>query len=269
MQSDKYKVLLSFDTEEFDVPREHGVDISMEESMRISRTGTIRILDVLRNNGVRATFFCTTNFASNAPDVMERIVAEGHEVAAHGCDHWHPVPDDVANSKRVLEKLTGLKVRGYRQPRMFPVSEKEIARCGYLYNSSLNPTFIPGKYMHLTTPRTPFMLDGVLQIPASVTPWVRFPLFWLSYHHLPGALYRAMVRRTLRHDGYFTTYFHPWEFFDTGARPDLKLSFVHNRRAGLPMVSRLDALVRDLKKMGAEFVTFTPFAEERIKLLEK
>ena len=87
MQSDKYKVLLSFDTEEFDVPREHGVDISMEESMRISRTGTIRILDVLRNNGVRATFFCTTNFASNAPDVMERIVAEGHEVAAHGCDH--------------------------------------------------------------------------------------------------------------------------------------------------------------------------------------
>lgn len=264
-----YKILLSFDTEEFDVPREKGVDIPLEESVRISSIGMTHILDILARHGVKATFFCTTNFAENAPDIMQRIINEGHEVAAHGCDHWNPLPSDVENSRRILRELTGCDILGYRQPRMFPVSEKEVARCGYLYNSSLNPTFIPGKYMHLSTPRRPFMQDGVLQIPASVTPRLRFPLFWLSYHHLPANTYLALAERTLRHDGYFTTYFHPWEFYDTTSRKDFKLSFVHNRRSGAPMVERLDMLIRRFLAMGAEFVTFTPFAREWMAELRK
>ena len=80
------KILLSFDTEEFDVPREHGVDITLGEAMKISVAGTTRILDTLRGRGVKATFFCTSNFVENAPDVMRRIIDEGHELAAHGCD---------------------------------------------------------------------------------------------------------------------------------------------------------------------------------------
>ena len=36
-------ILLSFDTEEFDVPREHGVDFSLEEGMRVSVEGTTRM----------------------------------------------------------------------------------------------------------------------------------------------------------------------------------------------------------------------------------
>ena len=168
-------ILLSFDTEEFDVPREHGVDFSLEEGMKVSREGTNRILDVLKEQGVKATFFCTGNFAENAPEVMQRIMDEGHEVACHGVDHWQPKETDFAQSKEIVERVTGRKVYGYRQPRMFPVSDSEIARVGYTYNSSLNPAFIPGRYMHLTAPRTWFMKGDVMQIPASVTPWVRFP----------------------------------------------------------------------------------------------
>ena len=180
-------ILLSFDTEEFDVPREHGVDFSLEEGMKVSIEGTNRILDVLKQNGVRATFFCTGNFAEHAPEVMQRIMDEGHEVACHGVDHWQPKETDFDVSKQIVERVTGRKVYGYRQPRMFPVSDSEIARVGYRYNSSLNPAFIPGRYMHLTAPRTWFMKGEVMQIPASVTPWIRFPLFWLSLHNLPGS----------------------------------------------------------------------------------
>ena len=147
-------ILLSFDTEEFDVPREHGVDFSLEEGMKVSREGTNRILDVLKANGVKATFFCTGNFAEHAPEVMQRIMDEGHEVACHGVDHWQPKETDFARSKEIVERVTGRQVYGYRQPRMFPVSDSEIARVGYTYNSSLNPAFIPGRYMHLTAPRT-------------------------------------------------------------------------------------------------------------------
>lgn len=261
--------LLSFDTEEFDVPREHGVDISLDRSMEISVAGTCAILDVLKEKDVKATFFCTTNFAENAPEVMRRIADEGHEIAAHGCDHWRPEPSDVFRSRETLRRLTGAEVLGYRQPRMFPVSDADIAAAGYLYNSSLNPAFIPGRYMHLNAPRTCFMSnDGVLQIPASVTPWIRFPMFWLALHNLPASLYYRLARRVLSHDGYFVTYFHPWEFFPLADHPELKMPYIIRHNSGHGMVNRLGALIDSLKACGAEFSTFTPFARREIERLK-
>ena len=255
-------ILLSFDTEEFDVPREHGVDYSLEEGMKVSVIGTNRILDVLKRNGVRATFFCTGNFAEHAPEVMKRIMDEGHEVACHGVDHWQPADTDFARSKEIVERVTGQTVYGYRQPRMFPVLESEIRRVGYRYNSSLNPAFIPGRYMHLTEPRTWFMKDGVMQIPASVTPWLRFPLFWLSLHNLPQWLYHWLTRRTLNHDGYFVTYLHPWEFYELKEHPELKMPFIIRNHSGQQMTERLDSLIKMLKVRSHEFITFNEFAEK-------
>ena len=242
-------ILLSFDTEEFDVPREHGVDFSLEEGMKVSIEGTNRILDVLKQNGVKATFFCTGNFAENAPEVMQRIMDEGHEVACHGVDHWQPKETDFAVSKQIVERVTGRQVYGYRQPRMFPVSDSEIEKAGYRYNSSLNPAFIPGRYMHLTDPRTWFMKGGVMQIPASVTPWIRFPLF--------------MVCRTLNHDGYFVTYFHPWEFFDLKEHPEFKMPFIIKNHSGRQMMQRLDNLIKMLKGGNHDFITFTEFVNRQ------
>lgn len=255
------KILLSFDTEEFDVPREKGVKFdTLTEGMVVSGFGTERILDILRQNGVRATFFCTTNFAENAPAIMQRILNEGHEVAAHGVDHWEPKPSDVFRSKERLEELMGIKVLGYRQPRMFSVSEEDIRRAGYIYNSSLNPCFIPGHYNHLDKPRTPFMLDGVLQIPTAVTPWVRFPLFWLALHNLPLWLYKAMARRCVNHDGIFATYFHPWEFYPLTEHPEFKVKYISQNHAGKGMEQRLDSLIKMFLKEGHKFETYSDYA---------
>ena len=256
----KRAVSLSFDFEECDLPREHGVDFTIEEGMKFSTEGANAVLDVLEKHGVKATFFCTLNFAERAPEVMKRIVAGGHEVAAHGVDHFHQVPEDPFRCKEGLERLLpGVRVVGYRQPRMFPVDDAALARAGYRYNSSLNPAFVPGRYMHLTTPRTRFEQNGLLQIPASVTPWLRFPLFWLSLHVLPEWLYVALVKRTLRHDGFFMTYFHPWEFSSLSERAaELKVPRVVRCSLGRPMVGRLDRLVAALGRFDAEF---KPIAE--------
>lgn len=256
-------ILLSFDTEEFDVPREHGVDFSLEEGMKVSVFGTNRILDCLKQNHVKATFFCTANFAKHAPEVMQRIMDEGHEVACHGVDHWHPQATDVEISKQVIEQITGRKVAGYRQPRMFPVSDSEIERMEYAYNSSLNPAFIPGRYMHLNAPRTWFMKGKVMQIPASVTPIIRFPLFWLSLHNLPEWLYHMMVRRVVNHDGYFVTYFHPWEFYALKEHPEFKMPFIIKNHSGEAMFHRLDKLIKMLKARGHQFATFSEFVESK------
>ena len=250
-------VCLSFDFEECDLPREAGLDFSLEEGMKLSVEGAEAVLDVLKRHEVRATFFCTLNFATHAPSIMARLCAEGHEIAAHGVDHFHQVPEDPFLCKEGLERLCpGVTVVGYRQPRMFPVDDAALAKAGYRYNSSLNPAFVPGRYMHLSTPRTPFMKAGLLQVPASVTPLVRFPLFWLALHVLPEGLYHWLVRRTLRHDGLFVTYFHPWEFSSLADRAaELKVPRVVRVNLGKPMIGRLDRLVSDLKAHGAAFGT--------------
>lgn len=259
MTTAPHRILLSFDVEEFDVPREHGVELPMEEQVRISVAGTHALLDVLQKHQVRATIFCTANFAERAPEVLERILSEGHELASHGYYHWTFEPSDLKKSKDKLEELSGQAIAGYRQARMMPVSEAEIARAGYRYNSSLHPTFIPGRYMHLTAPRTCFMQEGVVQIPASVTPIVRFPLFWLSCHNLPFGLYRWLCRRTLRHDGYLVVYFHPWEFYQLDEHPELKLPFIVRNNSGRAMIERLDRWIATFLAEGASFVSFSDF----------
>ena len=250
-------ILLSFDTEEFDVPKEHGVDFTLEEGMKVSIFGANIILDILKENNVKGTFFCTANFAENAPAVMRRILDEGHEVACHGCDHWRPQASDFKESKRRVEAVTGIKCNGYRQPRMFPVNDNDIREAGYLYNSSLNPTFIPGRYIHLLTPRTFFMKNGVLQIPTSVTPIFRIPLFWLALHNFPEWLYRFFVRRVISHDGYFTTYFHPWEFYDLKSHPEFKIPFIIKNHCGKELQKRIDSFIKCMKKEGQIFETYS------------
>ncbi len=262
-------ILLSFDTEEFDVPREHGVDFTLEEGMKVSRFGTERILDILKENNVKCTFFCTANFVTNANDIIQRIIDDGHEIACHGCDHWTPLPTDAFRSKEIIEQLIGMKMKGYRQPRMFPVNDKDLKEAGYVYNSSLNPAFVPGRYMHLTTPRTYFMKDGVLQIPTSVSPLLRIPLFWLALHNFPEAIYYALVKRVLKHDGYFNTYFHPWEFYELKEHPEFKMPLIIRNHSGKQMQQRLDNLIKRLKAQGGRFYTYAEFAAEHISINNK
>lgn len=258
-------VLLSFDIEEFDVPMEHGVEISLQKQMEISRQGTERILQLLAENGMKATFFCTAVFAVNAPDVILKIKNGGHEIASHGYYHSSFEVAHLAASKKILEEISGSSVLGYRMARMMPVDEKEIFKAGYVYNSSLNPTFIPGRYNNLGVSRTFFEREGVVQIPASVSPWVRFPLFWLSFHNFPQWMYRLLSGWTLKHDGYLNIYFHPWEFADIKQYATAyKLPGIVVKNSGADMVRRLDSFIKHLQGKRVEFVTIADFISLRV-----
>lgn len=255
------KVMLSFDTEEFDVPIEYGTYISIEEGVRISNIGINSVLDILKKYEIKATFFCTTNFALNARETMRRIIMEGHEVASHGCDHSKPESKHWEESKVILEKEFNLKVIGYRQPRMFPVDDIQLKKIGYEYNCSINPSFIPGRYANLRVSRVAFIKDDIWQIPSSVTPWFRFPLFWLCEHHLPIWLYEVLVIRTLKYDGYFNTYFHPWEFFPISDNSEYNIPYLIGHRSGKEMQKRLVHLIESLIEREATFITYSDFVE--------
>ncbi len=112
---------------------------------------TDRVLGILDDAGVKATFFVLTWNAERHPEIVRRIAAQGHEIASHGYGHrliYEQTPDtfrdDVARAKRILEDLTGTPVLGYRAPSLSITGKSlwaldVLLECGYRYDSSVFP----------------------------------------------------------------------------------------------------------------------------------
>ncbi len=250
-------VLLSFDVEEFDIPGEYGRDLDAATQFAVSWAGLNAVLALLAQLQVRATFFVTANFALQYPELI-RDMAQTHEIASHGFYHGSFQRGDLAESKRAIAAISQTPVQGFRMARLQPVDDADIHAAGYDYNSSLNPTWIPGRYNHLTKPRRYYYAHQVLNIPVSVTPLVRFPLFWLSFKNLPLWLYQWACRWTLQCDRYLVLYFHPWEFTTIQG---FGLPCYIRRHAGVPMLRRLERLLSGLQPQTA-FITYTEFWDQ-------
>jgi len=250
-------VLLSFDIEEFDYPRERGADISVDDGVKVSAEGLEKILKILKNTGVRATFFVTGNFANRRPDLVKRMIREGHEVAAHGVNHFAPQKADIEGAKKILEPIAGEAVVGWRQPRMQKIDYQELAKRGYKYDSSTNPAFIPGRYNNLHMPRKPYCVGGsakILEIPTAVATIFRIPLFWLALHLFPFWLYNLLAKISLRETGKLAIYFHPWEF--TNLTKFNVVPWYIRKNCDEKLVVRLEKLINSLKKSGGKFIRY-------------
>lgn len=251
-------VLLSFDIEEFDMPLEYKGEIPFEEQLSISRKGLQNILALLKKYEAKATFFSTVIFAENNKDLIVQLLNEGHELASHTWFHSKFENQDLKKSREKLAELFNTKVTGLRMPRMMKVDEKEVEKAGYSYNSSVNPTFIPGRYNNLKVSRTYFKEGNVIQIPASVSPNFRIPLFWLSFHNFPLNFYKKLAKDVLKKDQYLNVYFHPWEFADIKDEK-FKLPGFTTKNSGEEMIKRFDEFLSWLKKSGYQFGTYQEF----------
>ncbi|MDB5149215.1 MAG: polysaccharide deacetylase [Mucilaginibacter sp.] len=255
-------ILLGFDVEEFDMPFEYGKSIPFDEQLEISTRGTYTILNLLKQKNIKATFFCTANYAINKPDIIKKMVADGHEIASHGYYHSDFKAEHLRQSKLALEDLSGTDVTGFRMARMMPVDEAEIAKAGYEYNSSLNPTWLPGRYNNFNKPRSWFYDHDVLQIPASVSPLVRFPLFWLSFHNLPLSLLKLMSAAAHKKDGYLNLYFHPWEFTDLHDKEKFGFPGYVSKNSGDAFANRIGNFIDWATDNGYTFVRTDDFCEK-------
>jgi hypothetical protein len=245
-------VLLSFDAEEFDIPNEYGRPVSVDIQMAIGAEGLSRVLDVLDQTDVRATFFTTARLAEAAPHLIRRLIDAGHELASHGVSHSSWSDSDMRESREILETIGHVPVRGFRRARFQAVSAEAVRAGGYDYDSSEHPVWIPGRYNGWASSRHPRMDQGLVRVPVSSSPVVRVPLFWLAFKNYPARLYRAICRWTLRTDGILVLFFHPWEFCELGG---FGLPSYISRPDGVALQRRLAALIAELKSL-AEFVTY-------------
>ncbi|MDO5712379.1 MAG: polysaccharide deacetylase family protein [Micrococcales bacterium] len=82
---------------------------------------TPAVLDALAAGGAQATFFVLAEQAQAHPQVLRRIVADGHELALHGWDHrrlttlpFAEAMGSIRRARRVVEDLVGVRLRLFR-----------------------------------------------------------------------------------------------------------------------------------------------------------
>lgn len=95
---------------------------------------TPRVLDLLREHGVQATFFLIGSRAERHPELVRRIAAEGHSIGIHTWEHRAGFPlsgssamtADILRCRASLEAVAGVKTHLFRPP--FGVTNPMVAR---------------------------------------------------------------------------------------------------------------------------------------------
>lgn len=202
--------------------------------------GMPRLLDALRDWEVKATFFWPSSEAARAPALLERCMADGHEVAAHGRafeDHMALAPEDevvLLEAAHAALVAHGAQPLGFRAPTgtLSPASFGILHRLGYRYDSSNVDDDAP---YSLAADGAPGMVE--LPVSEGLTDATHFA------RRLTQSRAEAFLLETLDallpEDGFAVMTVHP--------RGDLGLV----REARLPILRRLVERARDMH--GARF----------------
>ncbi len=204
------------------IPRDHWE----KRDCRVERN-VERILQMLDDHGTKATFFTLGWIAERHPQVVRRIVEQGHELASHGYGHERASDltesaffSDIDSAKKILEDLSGCAVTGYRAP-SFSIGEGNLwafdclERAGYRYSSSIYP-IRHDHYGMPDAPRFAHQVRGALvEVPVTTARLLNrnWPASGGGYFRLmPYALSSWLLRQVNENDGQpVIFYFHPWE----------------------------------------------------------
>jgi polysaccharide deacetylase family protein (PEP-CTERM system associated) len=192
---------------------------------------TIRLLDLLAEQQVRATFFILGWVAEKCPALVRQISRAGHGIGCHGYYHqviYEGTPDqfrcDLRRAKGVIEDVLSAPVKSYRAP-SYSVTSKTLwalpilAEEGFEYDSSIFPIVhdlygIPG------APRFPYVKvlntgQKIKEFPPSTMRLlgINFPIGGGGYLRiLPYSLTSLAIRRINEVEKQpAMVYLHPWE----------------------------------------------------------
>jgi len=242
----------------------HGIPISSGEKVSAERRlerGMNRLLSLLGERHVKATFFLLGPIAAAYPELVRALARDGHELACHGWSHdliYTMTPERFREETRraagTLEDLTGARVRAYRAA-YFSITRASLwaldvlAELGFRYDSSIFPVhnwrygiadFDPAPQV-IATPSGP-----LYEFPLSVRRVAgrNVPACGGAYFRLyPYMLTRANMRAAERAGRPAVFYLHPWELDPDHPRVAFhwKPRFTHyvNLSATAPRLRRL------------------------------
>jgi polysaccharide deacetylase family protein (PEP-CTERM system associated) len=195
---------------------------------------TRRILTLLDEFHIQATFFVLGWVAERAPGMVRDIAGRGHEIACHGYGHeliYRIGPErfreDVRKSKALLEDICGKRVVGYRAP-SYSITKKSLWALdilieeGFSYDSSIFPVY-HDNYGIPDSERFPHEINRaagmIREFPLTTLPLgmfgkeYRLPIAGGGYLRLfPSSFLLRWIRRiNALEKKPAVLYFHPWE----------------------------------------------------------
>lgn len=212
-----------------------GPQLQVPHSRWQVRKNVERILGMLADLRVRATFFVLGTVAETEPALVPQIAAAGHEIASHGYSHTL-VPqlgrdafrDEIRRTGDIIASQSGVRPAGFRAPqwslsgRETPWAFDVLQEEGYRYDSSLTPLPFVGdgrgpRRPHLVTTRN----GSIVEVPPMVTPspFGNLPTGggW-GFRTLPLSLIAGTVARLNRAGESAVIYLHPREMDPQGPR---------------------------------------------------
>ena len=222
---------------------------------------TEKLLEFCAARNIRGTFFTVGKVANSAPQLLKKMIAEGHELALHSYDHIPLTREDAAtygpkllDAKKRFEDITGKKIEGFRAP-VFSLTPKSrwavdvLTAQGFVYSSSV----IAGQGAfagYPGAPNTPFKWStGLIEVPVPVVRLGRASLPYLGgvyLRYLPLVLVRALEKRADK-NALLWTYLHPYDIdaeegfvkLHDGTPMWANMLLMNNRAGFLKKISRL------------------------------
>jgi len=247
---------------------------------RVERN-TYRVLDLLEEYNLKATFFILAWVAERSPTIIRAITKGGHEVASHGYAHqliYKQTPkqfrEETRLSKKILEDISGSAVIGYRAA-SYSITASSLwavdilAEEGFQYDSSIFPVHhdrygIPGheRFFHILSGER---RGAIAEIPLSTVriAGANFPIAGGGYFRmLPYAITHGALRylnEKEKQPAIF--YFHPWEIDPD--QPRIRASWLSRVRH----YSNLASMEKKLRRLLSNF-SFAPIREVYASSLE-
>src|SRR4030095_143423 len=193
------------------------------------RRNTTRILDLLDEKKVNATFFVTGWRADRCPDLIQEVERRGHEIGVHGYNHLlltEITPEEFdADLQKAFEALDRAGVKsnpiGFRAPSFSMVNTTKdwalptLEKYGFRYDSSVFPVGFHPDYGIANAPLSPYKItDRLYEFPMSVLEIYgrRFPSCGGGYFRpFPYSYTRYCMRKVNEQGRAVVFYLHPWE----------------------------------------------------------
>ena len=221
------------------------------------------ILKILRLKKIKATFFVLGEVAQWYPELVRKIAKEGHEIACHGMHHQdltmvskEKFEEELFQSRKILEKLSGKRVIGYRAPNLVITKwlSEVLINQSFQYDSSVCAgREILGKYQaQANISPNPYRVGKTLlekgnsklvEIPISTFPILKLPGAVSIASRIFGITWTKITLNTALKTGATCYYLHPYEFNPPPKLRNLSLKErIFLRRMGRPM----EKIVKDL-----------------------
>jgi hypothetical protein len=275
---DSWSSLLRFYSVDHD-PLEANSQVSVAD-------GLLRLLQLFEKHDIKATFFVPGDVAQRHSTTIKEIRGDGHEIACHGLVHEKDefLLDETSQRRaieettRIIEERSGWQPKGFRAP-CLRANETTLAildECGYIYDSSVVPTFVPGYYGCLRAPLRPYHPSPLfmekegshklLEIPVSVNPLIPLPLSAAWMRNLGCSWVKFGVKMNFSLGNPVVFYVHPR---DVVSLPKVEgIPWHLYRNVGDPTIRMLDAVFTYAKKLGAKFVRAVDLAQIMTKQLQ-